>query len=207
MHPSMYVLGTPANAVTPMHPDDIHVRLQGRGADISRGNLIDISSELLGITRPNSSCPTRQYLPSDQQNQCGAQGGSIISGCSPYSKVCLNNDTFINTYPTMEFNKTEETRLSNPPSTLRGTGMNRWEWLHCNPQYNVMPSFDHQINSQLLAKDNHRPCLPRMMDQYAVHPVEKQGQLLSNEVYLPVQRGPRADPVVGWQSAANIAQF
>ena len=53
----------------------------------------------------------------------------------------------------------EDTRLSNPPCTLRGTGWNRWEWLCQDPQEELRP-FDFNISNRIAAKDAHRPCIP-----------------------------------------------
>lgn len=46
-------------------------------------------------------------------------------------------------------------RLTDPASTLRGTGWNRWEWLCQNPQENVMIPFEHGVESRLAAKDGY----------------------------------------------------
>ena len=56
-----------------------------------------------------------------------------------------------------DFNVTE-TRLDNPGCTLRGTGFNRWDWVHMTPQKNVM-TFNYMIDTKLAAKDNHRQCI------------------------------------------------
>lgn len=54
----------------------------------------------------------------------------------------------------------EDTRLNNPPCTLRGTGWNRWEWLCQDPQDTALLPFDVGVDTALVAKDNHRPALP-----------------------------------------------
>ena len=59
----------------------------------------------------------------------------------------------------------EETRTTNPACNLRGTGWNRWEWLCLDPQERVEIPFDHNINNRILVKDNHRPCIPKPLDQ------------------------------------------
>lgn len=63
----------------------------------------------------------------------------------------------------------EETRISNPPSNLRGTGYNRWEHLDRNPQesFEVPRSgglFAPTVSTRIIVKDNHRPCLPTLND-------------------------------------------
>jgi len=64
----------------------------------------------------------------------------------------------------------EDTRLSNPPCNLRGTGINRWEYLDRNPQefFEVPRSggiFAPTVNTRTILKDNHRPCIPNPVDQ------------------------------------------
>ena len=63
----------------------------------------------------------------------------------------------------------EETRISNPASNRRGTGYNRWEHLDRNPQetFEVPRSggiFAPTVSTRIIVKDNHRPCLPKLMD-------------------------------------------
>ena len=48
----MYQLGTPPNNCEPCHASDPRIKLQSQGVSISRNTaLIDIDSELMGITR------------------------------------------------------------------------------------------------------------------------------------------------------------
>ncbi len=49
---------------------------------------------------------------------------------------------------------TEDTRLSNPPSTLRGTGWNRWKWLCQDPQERVLVPFDYEVDTRNTTRDN-----------------------------------------------------
>ncbi|KAG1653629.1 hypothetical protein FOA52_007635 [Chlamydomonas sp. UWO 241] len=65
---------------------------------------------------------------------------------------------------------TEDTRLSNPPSTLRSTGVNRWQWLCKNPQDSALTRFDHNVASRIVVKDNHRPVIPTVLDQSRLLP-------------------------------------
>ena len=55
-----------------------------------------------------------------------------------------------------------KTHYYNPPCTLRGTGWNRWEWLCQNPQNRAIVPFNRGlfigVNTNLMARDNHRPC-------------------------------------------------
>ena len=55
---------------------------------------------------------------------------------------------------------TDETRLSNPSSNLRGIGINRFDYPLFNPQNNIEFPSRSNLSSRLLAKDNFKPCLP-----------------------------------------------
>ena len=60
----------------------------------------------------------------------------------------------------------EDTRLSNPPCTLRGTGVNRFDPLCWNPQDRAVEPWRYRDGTayRLVVKDNHRPCLPSQAD-------------------------------------------
>ncbi len=109
--------------------------------------LIDVDSELLGITRKDSKCPARKYLPTDE----------------PFckNKQLTKDCTFLSPEPTL---------LSNPKATNKETTINRWQWLCQNPQKKVNIPFDYNINNRLIVKDNHRPCRATPVDQSAALP-------------------------------------
>lgn len=110
----------------------------------SKYPLIDVDSELLGITRKYGRCRTE---PDDSYAE-----NAPLKDCS---------DPFLDP---------ENTKLSNPPCTLRGTGWNRWEWLCTNPQDTAILPFRTNIDNKLLARDNHRPCLPTPLSNNEAHP-------------------------------------
>lgn len=165
--PGHYQLSTPPNSCSPCHPTDVRIRLQSGGVALNKEtNLIDIDSELIGISRNLTQCPERKYLPdSDNSKLCGASGGKYPS----LSKVTINSQKEHIRFDNC-FNGSEDTRLSNPPCNLRGTGWNRWEWLCKNPQANLEEPYDFQINTRILAKNNHRACIPNPIDQFLAHP-------------------------------------
>ena len=203
--PGVYQLNTPPNSCQPCHASDPYVRLQSQGASISRNtSLIDVDSEMLGITRNQSNCPERKYIPNcGASEMCGAQTGNGTT-CHKSAKLCVDHSK-----NPMKFDKcfehTEDTRLSNPPCTLRGTGWNRWEWLCNNPQDRVEVPFDFEISSRTIAKDNHRPCVPKPLDQYIVYPTPSDKPICDKvQKVCGVPTGP---PSVQWQSANAIARY
>ena len=56
--------------------------------------------------------------------------------------------------------------VSNPPCTLRGTGVNRFDPLCWNPQDRAVEPWRYRDGTayRLVVKDNHRPCLPSQAD-------------------------------------------
>jgi hypothetical protein len=110
--------------------------------------MIDVDSELMGLTRKYSQCPSKKYVPFQS---CAAKPA---------------------TYATTEnrFLVPEPTLISNPKCTNKETTANRWEWLCQNPQDNAIPRFEMLINNSLVVKDNHRPLIERPLDQEAALP-------------------------------------
>lgn len=127
------------------------------GASCKNPPLVDISSELFGITRKASNCPTNKYLPGDGE-YCKEK--EIPVDC----KLLPN----------------EQTRLSNPPCTLRETGWNRWEWLCQDPQKFALVPFDFNVSNRLVVKDNHRPHIQMPINQAsALPPLNSSDELYS----------------------------
>lgn len=204
--PGMYQLGTPPNTCKPCHPTDVRVRLQTAGVALNReSHLIDIDSELSGISRNLSNCPQRKYLP-NCENSILCDGKTHV-GCQKSAKVCINEQKESIKFDNC-FESSEDTRLSNPPCNLRGTGWNRWEWLCKNPQANLEEPFDFQINSRILAKNNHRPCIPKPIDQFLAHPEFNDQEVCEElEQYKDVCTVPTSPPSVQWRSLETINNY
>jgi hypothetical protein len=109
--------------------------------------LIDVDSELMGLTRKDSRCPAKKYLPKDE----------------PFckNKRLTKDCTYLSSEPTL---------MSNPKATNKETTVNRWEWLCKNPQQKSLIPFDWNISNRLVTKMNHRPCVQQPIDQSAVLP-------------------------------------
>ena len=125
------------------------VSYQGGGPILNRyGNylcdkeLIDVDSELMGINKRYSKCPSKKYLPNSK----------------PY---CESKTKF----KECNFLIPEHTLISNPKCTNKETTINRWEWLCRDPQKNVLAPYDYLINNRLVVKDNHRPLLEIPINQ------------------------------------------
>jgi hypothetical protein len=203
--PGVYQLTRPDNQVIPVLPRDPRFIAQSSGVSISKNtSLIDIDSELIGISRNLTRCPDRKYMPDGNASfQCGAQTGKVRNGCQPFDKVCVDNTEVLKFADSGLW--TEDTKLSNPPCTLRGTGFNRFQWLPMSPQERVLHEFDYEINTKLLSKDNHRPCLPNPLDQYNVYPRPSNTPIC--ETIVPVQQVPTSPVSVSWPRESIISQY
>lgn len=200
----IYQLVRPNNQIVPVLPKDPRYIAQTSGVSINKNtSLIDIDSELIGISRNLSDCPDRKYMPGSNSNNGGSNTGKVLNGCRTSDKLCIDNKQV------MHFSDnglwTEDTRLSNPPCTLRGTGWNRFEWLPMDPQDRVAMPFDYQINSKIISKDNHRPCIPNPMYQMAVYPTPHNTPIC--ETIISVPNVPTMPPSTSWQQEHIIARY
>lgn len=160
---------------------------------------IDVESELLNLNRAASKCPGNQYKPDcngcSVKNQGQPCGAGVISGVScdkkiegftnqnNQGKVCPPNnnnpgqrcsDNNLVSFPNCYFG-TVNSRLNNPPSSLKGTGINRFTPLCLDPQANIFFPGEYQIPSRQVIRDNHRPCIPSLktISQAPLPPAEK----------------------------------
>jgi hypothetical protein len=201
--PGEYQVAKPAPC-NPCFVSDPHIRMQRFGASVSKNTaMIDVDSELLGITRKFSKCPEFKYLP-----HCNVSGNG---GANPggYVDEKFNNSTIKLDCELLHFGDencfepVEDTRLSNPPATLRGTGINRWEWLCRNPQERIHIPFDFNINDRTLAKDNHRPCIPNPLDQTLALPRGNNDPLCAG-MTVSTCAAPMGPPTVHWMSEQRV---
>ena len=153
--PGFYKLGTPYNDCEECKqyiPNDPYLRYQSYGQNTCTMKIaVDDSSELYGLNYKNSKCNKDAYAPNSY----------ISTGCVP--KV-LNDVRKCST-------PTESCRLSNPPCTLRETGINRYDPLCWNPQEKAIETFDRiGINYRMVAKDNHAPLIENPENQEKFFP-------------------------------------
>lgn len=164
--PGLYSLNTPHNDCSDCEnlPSDPAVRFQKFShGTCSIKSSVDDSSELLGINYKASKCNADSYLP----GKYTATGGCDLRSFEDPRKCLVPR---------------EDTRLSNPASTLRGTGINRWEWLPYNPQETALEQFNHiPVNYRMVAKDNHTPIIDIPSDQSSFIPLYKSTNTPINE--------------------------
>jgi hypothetical protein len=163
-----------------------YVRLDRIGVKVCPDKMIDIDSELIGLNRKSSQCPQNKYIPDGKQPCDGA----------PIKETNMLDP--------------EDTRLSNPACTLRGTGWNRWNWLCNNPQDKALVPFQHQINNRLIVKDNHRPCIARPMDgRDVLPPAAHERACASAFIDQALDKYPKAQTIssTSWRRADEILKY
>ena len=222
--PGHYQLNTPPISCEPCYPNDVQVRLQHSGDSLDTSQpMLDIDSELLNITRPSSKCPSRKYLPECPGYTADGYpcGQGVVPTCKPNSGKATHTGHTGHTkgagpnrcpgafgsYPTNWKDcgmSVDDTRLSNPPCNLRGTGINRWEWLCLNPQDRVEMPFDYNVSNRIVVKDNHRPCVPTPLDQQNLLP---RGGELPCEPVVNSCANPTEPPSVNWQQCGVIGHY
>jgi hypothetical protein len=134
------------------------------GVSISESRpLVDVESDLQNIDRINSNCPSKKYKPfcpkMESCNEGYPCGGGVVAGCfnSQEKNVDLPQ---CDMYPI-------ETRTTHPICKYKSMQWDRFEALCTDPQ--DRGNWEHPgetlINYRLVVKDNHRPCLPTLIDQ------------------------------------------
>ena len=157
--PGIYALNKPTvKNNCSLHNHTTAVKIQ-KFSGYNHDKMIDIDSELLGLYRKNSRNPKKKYHPD-----------SIHLVSNGINKDCINRNVQL-----LEdcIKHPEDTRLSNPPCTMRETEINRFEWLSTNPQDKIHIPFTHNICNRTLVKDNHRPIIPTPISSIPVLPKQK----------------------------------
>ena len=169
---------------TPISNDNVFyanpsVPLNKFGASLCESNVIDVDSELMGLNVKSTNCPSKQYKPKPFCRMRHMKEGDVIAS--------------------------EETRMSNPPCTLRGTGWNRWEWLCTDPQDKAIVPFETNINNRIVVKDNHRPCVPEPIDDALALPPSENDNLYPVHDWQIYEQS--SAPIVHWRCCGEIAKL
>ena len=172
--PCEYQLGTPFISCDDCFSKDPQLILQRNGVSVAKNvPQVDVDSELMNLNRKLTNCSSKEFVP--KFNQKGE----------------IDNTLETKHFDDCNIPTRENTRLSNPASTLRGTGWNRWEWLCENPQKRSIVPFDLNINERLVVKDNHRPLIPKPIDQSVFLPPQNNEPIKVNIAQAPaVPLGP-----------------
>lgn len=133
---------------------------QGVSYDTHRP-LVDTETDLFNINRILTRDPNYKFQPVCNSKKCNG----LINGCDSCQTPLYH-------FPTCDI-KNESTRLSNPSSTLKETGINRFQPICLDPQ--DRSRWEHPgelwINYRMIVKDNHVPQMPTLVDQTPALPV------------------------------------
>ena len=198
--PGHYMLNTPSISCEPCFPISPYTRIQNYGARMNTtSHLIDIDSELLNLTKQDSKCISNKWkaeCPECKSNTGYPCGQGVTNG-----KRCTNTE--LPKLKDCELH-TEETRISNPPHTLRETGINRWEWLCLDPQERIEIPFEWNVSNRIIVKDNHRPVIPMPLSmQPSLPPLTH----TPCEYTTSVCNNPKIPQSVQWQQQNLIKQY
>ena len=129
----------------------------------------DVESELFGLPRPLTECPSKKFAP----GRFDASRAPPL----PVDTIQMGRGAL---YP-------EDTRVSNPPTNVRGMGVNRFGHPLEPPQDHAIEPFSWPTSDTRNAKDNHRPCVADPFDPRAVLPPPAPEKVPTPEfVFTPV---------------------
>jgi hypothetical protein len=131
---------------------------QGVSYDNSKP-LVDTESDLFNVGRILTKDPSYKFQPCQKKKCIG-----LVNGCEECQPPLAHLPECVI--------KNESTLLSNPKSTFRETGVNRFQPICLNPQDRTR--WEHPgeigINYRMIVKDNHVPCIPHPVSQTAALP-------------------------------------
>lgn len=158
MGPGKYHLTTPKSEDPCFQASSETGPAAGGGSRYDKAALVDVDSELIGITRQYKRCR------------------------EPFTDVPHQHEL---KFPECRFRyNTEASRISNPPHTLREQGVNRFASLCFDPQTNIEFPGHRWIHNRIIVKDNHRPCVEFPLDQTRVFPPARHSQS-DDPAFLP----------------------
>jgi len=170
--PGRWALGVPNAYGNAVYVPNVTTINQKWGAShIMSSTKTDVESDLTNRGRPTVRTTCGQYQPEE--------GLLLAQQLTPM--------------PESNFPQTSS-HLVDPPCTLRGTGINRWQWLCENPQENVMVPFEYLADSRHASKD---AIYDQIRQPIASSPLVRDRQLLCSSMYVepavPVARprGPK----------------
>ena len=176
-------------------PIDPRASTQGMPVSTCKGvPLVDVDSDLIGITRRYGKCSDAKYDPRRNRLKCDVKPLIFTRG------VATPLDT-------------EDCRLQNPPCTLRGTGINRFQWLCEDPQNAALQPFSTAIDYRTIAKDNHHPLIETPLVDAAVPPKpcvpeHAFGSVkIGRDIAAAVASYPALPTTVHWRDADEVSRI
>lgn len=146
-----------ANVCNPCRPADVGY-IGRQGVSLSKTqSLTDIESYLFLLNHPNSRDPARKFNPCCDPGSLCANGGEDGAGLLHFDDCLI---------------RTDYSRITNPPCTLKGTGVNRFQPIALNPQDEnrwLIPS-QVGISIRQVFTDNFVPAIPDVTSEFKQFP-------------------------------------
>ena len=133
--PGKWRLNVPGNGDKPFYMMDPSIRLQKWGANLMT-NTTNLESSLFGLDRNL----TRDCNPQNNYKDVNTPTSALAyPSCAPF---------------------TDQSRVTNPAWWYRDLEQPNWDYLHLNPQENTCMSFQNNLSTRILEKDNFVPKIP-----------------------------------------------
>ncbi len=133
--PGKYELNVPGNGLNPYYMEDPYIRLQKWGGNLMT-NTINLESKLFGLDRNLN----RDCIDINNYKNTELESKQIeYPRCNPF---------------------VEQPRVTHPAWEVRDLEQNNFKYLHLNPQENVCLSFQNNLSTRILEKDNYIPKIP-----------------------------------------------
>jgi len=133
--PGKYNLNVPGNGDKPCYMQDPYIRLQKWGGNLMT-NTINLESKLFGLDRNLN----RDCIDLNNYKNTPLESNNVeYPSCTPF---------------------VEQPRVTNPAWTARDLEQTNWYYLPLNPQENVCMSFQNNLSTRILEKDNYVTKVP-----------------------------------------------
>ena len=132
------MLNVPGNGSKPLYMDDPFIRMQKWGGNLMT-NTVNLESDLFGLTR--------------NTNRDDIESNNHILNAVKSQRVSYERLDPI----------TDQTRATHPAWTYRDLEQTHYSLLPLNPQENICLTFQNNLNTRILEKDNYVAKEPRQL--------------------------------------------
>ena len=133
VRPGLYMVERPFVNNTNCYVQAPSIRLQNSGGNISKQAMVDSESILKNIIKSDK---TREY-------------DTVLDKALEKNSDCNFKDQIYS-------------RIHDDPTTRRGKHIDRFDYVHFNPQSHAVERFAFNENSDLQMRDSHKPILPEV---------------------------------------------
>lgn len=135
--PGKYILNKPGQGARPHFIEDPFIRLEKWGANLTT-NSINLESDLRGMTRKLN----RDHIDTNDYKGNSAKSKKI-------------------NYP-VSLASTNQSRATHPAWTFKDLEQAKWDFLPVDPQKHTSITFQNNLSTRILEKDNFVPNIPKV---------------------------------------------